>query len=1199
MAAGIATVDEQHRRLLEIFNRIALVQAQDASSETVLVLLDELAGYTRYHFREEERLMRQWRVDARHCTMHFKAHESFRGFLRRALTLANEQVTDITVELMAFLAQWLLHHIMEVDQRMARAIRALQAGEAPDGVDLEGTGDEKNDVADTVSQLSEHLGRRTFDLLAQRKQLLNLQALYRALLHCSDVLIQSRREPEMLESLCGKLVQDTPFHTAWLGKPGESDVFDVLAFATTAADRALTAPAKSTERQTASILVRAWQEQKPVACNDTSADSATGSCPEGFAADRRRSVLALPVMRAQRIWAILLLASSRRGCFDAPTIEVCSRIAGLLGHGIDELDAKTRLRARQAQDARIARTDMLTGLPNRLALEEYVPQAIARARRGGTALAVGVIDLDDFKPVNDRLGHEGGDELLRQISRGLLVCMREADFIARLGGDEFVVILEGLDVTRAQSELGAALERLHRAVEEPFRLGAAEAVSIDMTMGVALYPADGEEPEFLLRQADAAMFQAKQSKQARQQWWKLGVTASPEQDAETSFDAFGEETRELLKALAPTIGVMAERFSASFYRELRAHPQNAPVLGSLSTAECQRLARTQADHLRFLLDARATRQAVAQAAQSLGVVHALIGVSGAWMTRALGLYRDLLRTHLDEALLTARTRYRTLRAADARLQLDIESQMQAMQATLDQYQMLFARPMDSRALTPDWIQAELDAVAALPGIRATVVWRPDVQNRLVVERAAGGGAQAFVEALRERDLYPTLDPRDARGKGLVATTWMTDSQQDTSAFALEMREQPWQALMQQLGIRSAVTLPVHRHGAIHAVLMLFGAYAQQFASGWMHTWRQSLQNRWDLLTTVSHNRWHPIDTGQAAQIRALLYSGGVQMFVQPIVNLRDGALVKVEALARLRTPAGTVLDPGQFLPTLGEADLNSLLRQGLAQGLGHLRRWREEKLDIGLSINLAPSSLLHPDCARWIEEALRETQVEPRHLTLELLEGQALEACMVDEAITRLASTGVRIAMDDLGAGFSNFKRLADLPFHVIKIDQNIIKDLRHDPLKALSLIRTVVQIGQDLERDVIAEGLEDAGTIEAATRLGCRFGQGYGLARPMPAEALPDWSKARPVQGGGADELHSWLGALACQWMLMHDPLHLRQPGELDACPLTRFLAARQICDPVVLGLHRQIHESALEPARTQATRQMMQWLTRQVHAG
>lgn len=1198
MAMGIARVDEEHQRLLEIFNRIAQAQGEAASQEAVLACLDELDDYTHYHFPEEERLMRHWRLDPSHRAMHLQAHESFRGFLRQARAFAGEQTPEVTVELLAFLAQWLLQHVMEVDRRMAREIRALQSG-ALSAAALDPLDGARDDVARTASELTEHLRQRTFTLLGQRQQLMNLQALHQALLHCGDVLIHCRREQEMLESLCTKLVQNTLFHTAWIGKPGQSHVFEVLALASQEAEPVRAAPPQSATEEAVSIVAKAWKRQQLVVCNDTLADRTLRAWRAGFAEHRWFSVLAIPIMRAGQMWAILVLAASRRGCFDAPTVEVCSRIVALLGHGLDELDANDSARTRHAQDARVARTDALTGLPNRCALEEYLPQAIARARRRGGLLAVGVIDLDDFNSVNDQLGRDAADELLGCVSRGLRTWLRDSDFIARLSGDEFVVVLEELEPTEAMSQLGTALQRLHRAVEGAFQLSAGQSVSIDMTMGVAVYPTDGVEPQLLLREADAAMHSAKQTKMRRGRWWRLGVATSSEPVAETSFDAFGSEAGEFMRGLVPHLHTVAERFSASFYRELESHPESAAVLACLSRAEYQALARNQAAHLCFLLDVQTTAQQVHETARRLGAVHALLGVSGAWMMRAMGMYRDILRTHLDASLLSARTRYRALQAADARLQLDIESQLQAMQSVLDQYQVLLARPMDGRALAADWIQAELNALAGLSGIRAAVLLRPDVQNRLVFERAAGEGADGLVEGFRMRELYPMLDPRDVRGQGLVATTWLTGCQQETSAFAQESRSQPWQALMSECGIRSAMTLPVHRHGAIRAVLMLFGAYPHQFASGWMHTWRLSLQNRWDLMTEATHSNRHAIDTGQAAQIRSLLYGGGVEMFMQPIVNLADGALVKVEALARLRTPDGAILAPGQFLPALGETDLDSLFRQGLSQGLTHVRRWRDEKLDVQLSINLAPSSLVHPDCARWIEEALREAQVAPQHLTLELLESQELKASAVDEAITRLASMGVKIALDDLGAGFSNLKRLAQLPFHVIKIDQNIIQDLVGDPIKALSLIRTVVQIGHDLEREVVAEGLEDAGMIEAAIQLGCRFGQGYGLARPMPAAALAEWIRTRPFRGDDGGRLHSWIGALACQWMVMHDALSLRLPGELASCPLTEFFEAQEVHDVQVLQWHWQIHQDPDESARLQAMQQMMQWMTRRIREG
>ena len=1193
MATGIAGIDADHQQLLVIFNRTAQAQAQGVTREDVNGLLSDLSRYTRHHFRDEAELMRRWAIDPRHRAMHVRAHESFRRFLRQVQAAAADHAAEVVLDLLAFLAQWLLHHILEVDRRMAEEIQARQAGAPARDRAAAQSQDIKDQLLEAVADFTDRLGERTFDLLGQRQKLLDLQALYQSLLHSGDVLIQCRHEQEMLESLCAKLVQGTPFHAAWIGRPGDADTFDVLALCGAGAEQVRAAPPRLTDEETAPVVVKAWRTQQLTVCNDTRADPTLRPWHDGFTTHRWFSVLAAPIVRAERVWAVLVLASARRSCFDAATVEVCSRIAALLGHGLDELDLKGRIRTRQAHDARIARTDALTALPNRLALEEYLPQALARARRHGMSLAIGVIDLDDFKPVNDQLGHKAGDELLRTLSRGLLEGLRDSDFIARLGGDEFVVVLEDLHAGQEFEELAAALQRLHRAVEAPFELGDSAVASIDMTMGVAVYPMDGDAPEQLLRQADAAMYHAKQTKNGRTQWWSLGAEPSPDPAAEASFDAFGPEARQLMLGLAPHLECVAEQFSAAFYRELRAHPETATILACLTADEFHALARKQSTHLRFLLDAHTDIAAVRDTAGRLGLVHALIGLSGAWMMRALGLYRDLLRTHLDAALLTARTRYRTLRAAEARLQLDIESELLAMQGILDQYQLLLARPVEGRTLAADWTQAELDALAALPGIRYATLLRPDARNRLVIERAGGQNAAAFVEAHRARELYPVLDPRDARGQGLAATTWITDRQQQTSAYALENPTAPWRPLMREFGIRSATTIPVHRHGAIHAVLMIFGAYPHQFASGWMHTWKLSLQNRWDQMTRASQSRWLAIDTAQSAQIRSLLYGGGVEMFVQPIIELSSGRLVKVEALARLRTPEGTLIGPCEFLPALGETDLDSLFRQGLKQGLGHLRRWREQRLDIQMSINLAPSSLVHPDCVQWLTEALREAQVSPGHLTLELLENQTLEASEVDEAIARLAGTGVKIAMDDLGSGFSNLKRLAELPFDVIKVDQNIIKDLARDPIKALSLIRTVVQIGQDLDRDVVAEGLEDAAIIEAAVVLGCRFGQGYGLARPMPADALPGWIQARPAAHRAETGLHSWLGALAYQWMLMHNPLHLRQPGALASCPITGFLQARNVDDPEALQAHALIHAESREPQRIQAMRRMMQWLT------
>jgi hypothetical protein len=140
--------------------------------------------------------------------------------------------------------------------------------------------------------------------------------------------------------------------------------------------------------------------------------------------------------------------------------------------------------------------------------------------------------------------------------------------------------------------------------------------------------------------------------------------------------------------------------------------------------------------------------------------------------------------------------------------------------------------------------------------------------------------------------------------------------------------------------------------------------------------------------------------------------------------------------------------------------------------------------------------------------------------------------------------------------------------------------------------------IGQDLERDVVAEGLEDAGMIEAAALLGCRFGQGFSIARPMPASALTDWLRMQPFHGVDSAHVASWVGALAYQWMSMHDTRQQGHPGDWASCPITGFLAAQDIADPELQATHRQIHDHPLRPVRLHAMRRMTHWMIGKTHA-
>jgi len=169
-------------------------------------------------------------------------------------------------------------------------------------------------------------------------------------------------------------------------------------------------------------------------------------------------------------------------------------------------DRTRGLEAANRQLRHLASHDSLTGLPNRLLLEDRIIQAIAQADRQAHGFAVAVVDLDRFKLINDSLGHRAGDELLCEVAVRLKGAIRAVDSIARLGGDEFVIIFDG-PLTQAETlEMG---KRLLKVMEQPMRLLGID-VHVSPSIGIAFYPRDGATIDTLLAHADAAMYYAKE-----------------------------------------------------------------------------------------------------------------------------------------------------------------------------------------------------------------------------------------------------------------------------------------------------------------------------------------------------------------------------------------------------------------------------------------------------------------------------------------------------------------------------------------------------------------------------------------------------------------------------------------------------------------------------------------------------------------
>ncbi len=180
---------------------------------------------------------------------------------------------------------------------------------------------------------------------------------------------------------------------------------------------------------------------------------------------------------------------------------------GKLSHYLGVFSDITRLKAHEAELAHIAQYDMLTGVPNRRLLGDRMKVALARARREKVSLAVCMLDLDGFKEVNDRHGHDVGDRLLIEVARRMQSVLREDDSLARLGGDEFVFLLSNL---KQPEECHSVLERMLRGIAQPMVIGDVE-VQVSASIGLTLYPQDDANPDTLLRHADQAMYGAKQA----------------------------------------------------------------------------------------------------------------------------------------------------------------------------------------------------------------------------------------------------------------------------------------------------------------------------------------------------------------------------------------------------------------------------------------------------------------------------------------------------------------------------------------------------------------------------------------------------------------------------------------------------------------------------------------------------------------
>ena len=1001
-----------------------------------------------------------------------------------------------------------------------------------------------------------------------------LESLYVSLVASVEELLPSRDPGRLLESLCQTLVRGEFFEAAWIGEPGPGGEFRVLARAGSGADAIGHSVVNATEGRETSLVRRCWTSGETVAARFP--DDLTGPERDLFALNNWKSGMAVPVNRDGVLDMVLLLTSAREDSSHPDVREHCRRVARLLGYSLSEIALREKLFDQVQRESLRARQDPLTGLPNRLSLADRLSEAVARARRTGSLMAVCMLDLDNFKALNDLNGHAAGDLVLRQLAERFRRIQREEEFLARMGGDEFVLVLEGL---RGPEELVPVFERIRSIILSPFALGEGQLANLDLSAGVALYPLDGDDPDLLLRRADNALYTSKIHKSSRAVWWKRWESGemAGENPPEYGLDPYGPESSQFLERTASFRLMAAEEFIRDFYEKLRLMPRARAIIDRLSPEEMEHLKERQRDHLTLLLSVSVSRDILFRAGHAMGRTHSLVGVDRSQIDESYRLFQSIFQEKVFQSGLSKEEKIGLFSIFLARLKDDTEGQFKGLESTVEAYHSFLGRSHPaSGTLMPDVMAEEMEILGQLPGIRSVILFRPDREG-LFVPVFSHRTPEEYREFLMAGGEHPVLDSGQPQGKGLVPQAWLDGKIMSSPTAVSDARLKPWSTLYEKMGIRSTVAIPVFDvQGKIAYVLHLGGEYPGQFESEWMRHFCEGLSRRVTLL--LSRPGLLPVlPEATSRHWRNRLFSGGLRMVYQPVINLLGGVPPKVEALARLEMEDGQTILPGNFIGVLGEQELDRLFWHGLAQALTDLRGWDSQGLSLGLSVNAPPFILTQPDFLPRLREQLRKSGFSPNRLYLELLESLQME--MNHEFVSslqELSRLGIHIVMDDLGSGYSSLDRLRSLPFEAVKVDQSLIRNARTDPYRTVSFIGMLVQLGRDLDMSVVVEGLEFLEQVEIAFFLGAHFGQGFFLATPMPAENVPEWyghfSRFSPIQTP-----KTALGALALHWKTTHAGTSLesaRYRLSLEDCPNTRFLEEKSLSGLPIGLLHRKLHE-------------------------
>ena len=460
----IPQIDEQHKKLVQLLNRLASHVAFQSDLPALDIIFDELADYAVYHFQTEEAIWHAYLGDDPMDAAHKAIHSSFLSTVVQLKAEENAKPTGVMVEaILSFLTRWLASHILENDRFLAKLVLAMQSGMPIEAAKQQAAvqmGGSAKALIEIILSIYDKLSTNTLHLMRELGDRKQAEA-------------NLRIAATAFESHMGMIITD--------------------------ADQVILR------------VNRAFSE-----ITGYTAKEAVGQNPSLFSSGRHDAAF------YTAMWGCLALDGTWQGEIwnrrkngevfpEWLTISAVKDEAGLTANYVATFSDITSNKTAEAQIKNLAFYDPLTRLPNRRLLMDRLEQALVSGTRHQRQGALLFVDLDDFKTINETLGHYQGDLLLEQVAQRLLTCVREGDTVARLGGDEFVVMLEDLseEALEAATQAETVGEKIRVALSKMYQLGPYQQYSTP-SIGVTLFGGgQSESIDEPLKRADLAMYQAK------------------------------------------------------------------------------------------------------------------------------------------------------------------------------------------------------------------------------------------------------------------------------------------------------------------------------------------------------------------------------------------------------------------------------------------------------------------------------------------------------------------------------------------------------------------------------------------------------------------------------------------------------------------------------------------------------------------